>query len=116
MAIAAPADPERFIKWIVLDREQRYDTLADFARDTGFEVHGIEVDFDLFEDLQAPEEGKTYSPETADPRLRAGANSIDAGIRLPNINDFYFGTAPDLGCCEKDTPLPDYGPRHRGRR
>ena len=37
--------------------------------------------------------------------------AIDAGAVLPNINDGYAGSAPDLGAYEDGQPLPTYGPR-----
>jgi hypothetical protein len=37
--------------------------------------------------------------------------AVDAGIRLPNVNDRYTGKAPDLGCYELGEPPPHYGPR-----
>ena len=36
---------------------------------------------------------------------------MDAGAILPNINDGFIGSAPDLGAYELGQPLPTYGPR-----
>lgn len=33
--------------------------------------------------------------------LAAGSNGVDMGMRLPNINDGYAGTAPDVGAIER---------------
>jgi hypothetical protein len=35
-----------------------------------------------------------------DYRLQAGSPGIDAGLRLPGINDTYQGSAPDIGAFE----------------
>jgi hypothetical protein len=43
--------------------------------------------------------------------LHASSNAIDAGVRLPNINDDYGGEAPDLGVLEHGQNLPHYGVR-----
>ena len=47
--------------------------------------------------------------------LAAGTNAaVDAGQQVPNLADFYLGSAPDLGAHERGaTPLP-YGPRGSG--
>ena len=37
------------------------------------------------------------------------SNAIDAGVRLPNINDDYRGEAPDLGVLERATPWRSTG-------
>lgn len=52
---------------------------------------------------------KVYPP--ADLRLRAGSKAIDAGQKLPGMNDGFAGAAPDLGAYEANEPLPHYGPR-----
>jgi hypothetical protein len=46
-----------------------------------------------------------------DPRLAPSSRAIDRGVRLPNFNDRFAGTAPDLGCCEFGEELPHFGPR-----
>jgi parallel beta helix pectate lyase-like protein len=45
--------------------------------------------------------------------LTATCNAVDAGMILPNIDDDFVGTAPDLGAYELGLPLPIYGPRPR---
>ena len=54
-----------------------------------------------------------YQAEGFDFRLKPGSRAVDAGCRLPNINDGYTGKAPDLGAYELGKPLPVYGPRAR---
>src|SRR5690606_27435202 len=46
-----------------------------------------------------------------DLRLKQGSKAIDAGIHIPNINDNYFGNAPDIGAYELGQTVPHYGPR-----
>jgi hypothetical protein len=36
---------------------------------------------------------------------------VDAGFRLPNVNDGFAGRAPDLGAYEVGQAAPIYGPR-----
>ena len=62
--------------------------------------------------LAAPGNPRTrFSREQTDLRLAPGSRAVDAGVVLPNFNDGFTGTAPDLGCCELGQPLPHYGPR-----
>ncbi len=46
-----------------------------------------------------------------DLRLKDGTDAVDAGLIIPNVNDFYSGAAPDLGAHEVGQALPTYGPR-----
>jgi hypothetical protein len=93
---------------------RRFRTLADLAAATSQESHGVELDYDIFEKVTPPDP-KTphavYRASDFDFRLRSGSKAIDAGIRLPNINDDCTGKAPDLGAYELGRPLPVYGPR-----
>ena len=43
--------------------------------------------------------------------LHPRSNAVDAGLRLPNINDDYDGDAPDLGAFERSREAPRYGVR-----
>jgi len=102
------------IKWRHGRPERRgYATLAKFTAATGYEKHGMEVDFDIFVNASPVERGKTLSPADLDLRLKPGTNPVDAGVRLPNINDDYTGKAPDLGALELGQPRPHYGPRSK---
>lgn len=49
----------------------------------------------------------------ASPDLRPRADSLlaNAGVALPNINDGFAGSAPDIGAFEAGAALPTYGPR-----
>jgi len=104
-------DPERFIKWEDWQgRYERYPTLAAFAAGTGHEQHGILVDYDVFGKCPVPVEGQTSNPNAYDLRIKEGSAPIDAAEPLPNINDTYAGSAPDIGCREFGAPQPRYGP------
>jgi hypothetical protein len=96
-------------------RETRnFKTLEAYSTATHQDAHSILVDYDVFVKVTAPDPvdpRKLYKPSDYDFRLRPGSNAVDAGVRLPNINDDLTGNAPDLGAYEKDRPLPHYGPR-----
>ena len=99
---------------------QRFRTLAEFRAATGQEAHGIEVDYDVFRNLRAPsppdssKPGKPYDATTLDFALKPGSRAVDAGVRLPNVNDAFSGKAPDLGALEEGQKPPVYGPRGLG--
>jgi len=95
----------------------RFKTLAEMASATGQETHGVEVDYDIFENVKAPDPATphaVYFAADLDFRLKGGSKAIDAGVRLPNVNDDFAGRAPDLGACEMGKPVPVYGPRGGG--
>ena len=52
-------------------------------------------------------------PEWDVPDLRPKPTSrvVNAGLHIPNINDDFEGTAPDIGAYETGQDLPHYGPR-----
>lgn len=89
-------------------------TLAEVREGTGQEAHGIEVDYDVFENLRAPDPARRYHVYHAmdlNFRLNAKGKAIDAGVPLPTINDGFTGKGPDLGAIELNQPEPHYGPR-----
>jgi hypothetical protein len=91
-----------------------FSSLAGFHAATGQEQHGVEIDFDIFENLQPPDPGKPHAVYHADAltfRLRPGSKAIDAGVVIPNVTDNFAGKAPDLGAYESNRPEPKYGPR-----
>jgi len=93
---------------------QRFKTLTALAAATGQESHGIEVDYDIFENVRPPDPKTPHAVYRAgdlDFRLKPGSKAVDAGVRLPNVNDDFSGTAPDLGAYELGKPLPVLGPR-----
>lgn len=96
------------------DDEKAFDSLAAFRSATGHEQHGIEVDFDIFESLAPPDPDNPYAVYEAEHinfRLKPGSKAVDAGIPMPNLNDGYRGSGPDLGALELGGVEPHYGPR-----
>jgi hypothetical protein len=94
--------------------ERKFKTLQAYSEATGQDKHSILIDYDVFQNVSAPDPSNPqtiYKPEAFDFRLRTGSAAVDAGIRLPNINDDFTGRAPDLGAYESGQPLPHYGPR-----
>jgi hypothetical protein len=97
---------------------KRFASLAELRKATGQEMHGIEVDFEIFENLKGPEATRpqaVYQASELDFQLKSGGKAVDAGLRLPGVNDDHSGKAPDLGAYELGKPLPVYGPRTRDR-
>ncbi len=98
---------------------QPFRTLAEFAAATGQETHGLEVDYDIFQDLHPPatpdssKVGRPYEAADLDFSLKPGSRAVDAGVPIPNVNDGFTGRAPDLGAYEVGLPIPAYGPRGR---
>lgn len=93
---------------------QAFRTLVDFRKATGQELHGVTVDYDIFRNVHPPDHRQphaVYAIGDMDFRLKPGSAAVDAGCRLPNINDDFTGNAPDLGALELDGPAPIYGPR-----
>jgi hypothetical protein len=96
---------------------QGFSTRAELAAATGQETHGIDVDYDIFEDLRPPSPPDSSKPGTPfdavdlNFRLKPASVAVDAGLRLPNVNDAFTGKAPDLGAYEVDQAAPIYGPR-----
>ena len=94
--------------------ERKFKTLQAFTEATGQDTHSILIDYDVFQKVMAPDPAdprKLYKPNDFDFRLRPVSAAVDAGVRLPNINDGFTGRAPDLGAYETDRPIPHYGPR-----
>jgi hypothetical protein len=92
---------------------RRFQTLDEYARATGQDTHSILVDYDIFERVTppGPDPRTIYRPEDFDFRLRPDAVAVDAGTRLPGVNDGFTGAAPDLGAYETGVEMPHYGPR-----
>jgi len=91
-----------------------FKTLSELRSATGQEEHGIEVDYDIFENLRGPDGQKrhaVYHAVDLNFRLKPGSKAVDAGVYLPTVNEGYNGRAPDLGALEVGQPEPRYGPR-----
>jgi hypothetical protein len=93
---------------------KHFSGLAEMQAATGQEAHGVELDFDIFENLAPPDPAQRYRVYHAadlDFRLRTAGKAVDAGVALPTVNDGFRGKAPDLGALEAGQPVPHYGPR-----
>lgn len=93
---------------------QVFETLDAFRRATGQEQHSIEVDFDIFEHMAPPDPAKRYAVYHAmdlNFALNPNGKAVDAGQRIPTVNERFTGSAPDLGALEAGVPPPHYGPR-----
>src|ERR1700721_839666 len=107
--------PQERIKAEAGSKEDRkFKTLQQFSEATGQDRHSVLVDYDVFLKVTAPDPSDPrilYHPSDFDFQLRPGSAAVDAGVRLPNINDEFTGDAPDLGAYEVGQPVPHYGPR-----
>jgi hypothetical protein len=72
------------VRWAEVD----YGTLQEFSDATGQEVNGLNVDPGFVD------------PAAGDYSLDPASSLIDAGVRIPGINDDYAGDAPDIGAIE----------------
>ena len=92
---------------------RRFKTLKEYAEATGQDRHSVLVDYDVFQKATppGPDPRTPYKPSDFDFQLRPGSAAVDAGIRLPGVNDDFTGRAPDLGAYESGRPVPRYGPR-----
>lgn len=94
---------------------QEFDSLESLRKNTT-EKNSVQVGLDVFRlPISIPDEPfKEYHPP--DLRLATRSPAIDAGVALPNINDDFRGSAPDLGAYEQGDKLPHYGPRPRDQQ
>lgn len=93
-----------------------FNSFSDFKKKTGFEVHGVELDDNIFIGVKLPDpkmKGHVYKNSGYNFHLNPSSKATDAGIHLPNINDGFTGKAPDLGALESGKEEPAYGPRIR---
>lgn len=89
---------------------KRYVDVVSFSEAVGIERHGIRVrKEEIFENYNVPAEFAHVAPQILS--LKRGCNAVDAGAVLPNVNEDFMGSAPDLGAYEFGKPLPHYGPR-----
>ncbi|MGK2860495.1 MAG: hypothetical protein ACSLE0_01060, partial [Chitinophagaceae bacterium] len=91
-----------------------YTTLKNLSEASGLEKHGIEIDYDIFTSMQAPDPAtphRIYHAADINFSLNQKGKAVDMGMILPNVNDGYRGKAPDLGAIEVGEPIPVYGVR-----
>ena len=96
-------------------RFSEFSSLKEFRTKTGFELHGIMLEENVFENVPMPDpgmKGHIYQVHGYDFRLRPSSKAVDAGCVLPNVTDDFSGKAPDLGALERGRGTPHYGPRN----
>lgn len=101
-----------FAKW----NGRVYATIEEFRANSGIERHAVWLGegSPFASGIRAPSDFKRQFPLAVnDLRLAPGSSAVDAGARLPNVNDGFRGQGPDLGAYELGEKLPHYGPRGR---
>ena len=91
-----------------------FGTLKSFAEASGLDVHSVEIGYDIFENLKAPDPSKPgfiYHATDFSFKLKPKSGAVDAGIKIPGVNDDFSGKSPDLGAVEAGMEEPVYGPR-----
>jgi hypothetical protein len=95
---------------------RQFATFEEYVRATGQDRNSVLLDYDIF--MNVPKLERTvetvqrlYEFEDFDFRLRPGSAAVDRGVVIPNVNDGFTGSGPDLGALEVGQPLPVYGPR-----
>lgn len=77
-----------------------------------YEQHGRLLTVPVFvEQIAMPPRFSSFMHPPRTLMLHPASNAVDAGLRLPNINDDYDGDAPDLGAIERTREAPRYGVR-----
>jgi hypothetical protein len=113
-AVPSPVSTQQQSQLEAAARERRrFKSLTEYSTATGQDKHSVLVDYDAFVKVLPPGPDPTtlYKPANFDFQLRPGSSAIDAGVRLPGVNDDFMGRAPDLGALESGQPAPRYGPR-----
>lgn len=103
--------------WYDGSQNRNYSDVQNFSAAAGIERHGIRVNRDqIFQSYSTTYVSSSPCRYTAPVQyltLKSGTNTaIDAGIAMPNINDGFTGSAPDLGAYECGVTPVHYGPRH----
>ncbi len=96
---------------------KQYVTLKNLSDESGLEKHGVEIDYDIFTNLNPPDPATphaVYHAADLDFRLNTIGNAVDKGLVIPNVNDGFKGAAPDLGAIEAGDHAPLYGAKGIG--
>ena len=112
--VSPPSGESRNYSITMAEEGKAYPSLESFTEASGLDKNSIELSYDIFQHLQAPNPQQphwVYHATDLNFSLSPEGKAVDAGLRLPNVNDDYAGEAPDLGALEAGTPEPVYGPR-----
>jgi hypothetical protein len=94
-----------------------WDGFASLRRQSPYERHGRLLTSPLFlSTVAVPAKFEWFMAVPPTLMLHAESNAVDAGMKLPNINDDYTGERPDLGALERGRDAPAYGVRWREPR
>jgi hypothetical protein len=91
-----------------------YTSLEEFRSRTGHEAHGFTMALSEFIRVPSLAANTWYQPGDYDLTLRASAQAVNRGVRIPGLNDETPDGKPDIGAHERGSPLPHYGPRAPG--
>jgi hypothetical protein len=85
---------------------------SSLRRQSSYERHGRLLTAPVFlPPIAVPTKFESFMAPPPAPMLDAASNAVDAGLRLPNINDDYTGEQPDIGALERGRDAPAYGVR-----
>ena len=89
-----------------------WDGFTELREDSPYERHGVLLRQPIFEKpIQISKEFSAFMGAPSSVQLHTASNAVDAGVRLPNVDDDYTGRAPDLGAIERGHAEPQYGVR-----
>ncbi|QHJ01267.1 hypothetical protein GT347_26725 [Xylophilus rhododendri] len=94
--------------------KRAFKSLADMQAATGQERHSFAAGYADLVKVSMPDRPdvqRLYAPADYDFSPAAGSPLVDAGARLPTINDGFQGKAPDIGALEAGAAPRLYGPR-----
>jgi hypothetical protein len=92
----------------------KYPSFAAMQAGGVLEPHGTLLNATTFANGLTPPASYKTLVVPPDASLSAASNAVDVGIALPNVDDGFTGTAPDLGALERGCPIPIYGVRPGG--
>ncbi len=91
---------------------ERWSGFAELHNDSPYERHGVLLRQPVFESpIHIPKSFSAFMRIPSSVQLHPLSNAVDAGCRIPNVNDDYTGQAPDLGAIEYEQAEPTYGVR-----
>jgi hypothetical protein len=88
-----------------------YANLADVKARSAYEARGVVLNGLPFATAPGMPADYTTLVGPKDVTLSAASNANDAAVLLPNVNDDFVGSGPDLGAVERGRPAPVFGPR-----